>query len=171
MVLIELRQGVGVCMYKIILSLLLVSMFSSANEDADKVLNNFHQAAANANYKQYMSLLADDAIYMGTDSSERWNKTQFSAFVKPYFSQGKGWLYQPIDRHITPTQVENIVFFDELLENKNYGRCRGSGLLINTEQGWKILQYNLSIPLPNAIAHDVVESIKDFRTKKAAHAD
>jgi hypothetical protein len=151
-------------MYRVILSLFLVSLFSSANEDVDKVLNSFHQAAAEANYEQYMALLADDAIYMGTDSSERWNKAQFSAFVKPYFSQGKGWLYRSIKRHITVTEVKSIVFFDELLENKSYGRCRGSGLLINTEQGWKILQYNLSIPLPNAIAHDVVESIKGFRT-------
>ncbi len=153
-------------MYRVILSLLLVSLFSSANEDVDKVLNSFHQAAAEADYEQYMALLADDAIYMGTDSSERWNKNQFSAFVKPYFSQGKGWLYRTIERHITATEVKNIVFFDELLANENYGRCRGSGLLINTEQGWKILQYNLSIPLPNAIAHEVVESVKNFRTSE-----
>ena len=153
-------------MYKIIISLLFVSCFASANEKLNQVLNNFHQAAAEANYEQYMALLADNAIYLGTDSSERWNKAEFSAFVKPYFSQGKGWLYQPIERHITSTQVSNIVFFDELLENKNYGRCRGSGLLINTEQGWKILQYNLSIPVPNAIANDVVESIEDYRASK-----
>jgi hypothetical protein len=154
-------------MYKVILSFIFISLFASANEEQELVLNNFHQAAADANYEKYMALLADNAIYLGTDSSERWNKTEFSAFVKPYFNQGKGWLYHPVERHITATQVRNIVFFDELLENKNYGRCRGSGLLINTEQGWKILQYNLSIPVPNAIAHDVVESIGNYRTDKA----
>ncbi|MFT6901627.1 MAG: hypothetical protein ACJAXS_001820 [Colwellia sp.] len=51
-----------------------------------------------------------------------------------------------------------------MLENKSYGMCRGSGLLINTENGWKILQYNLSIPVPNAIALQVVTPIKGYRT-------
>jgi len=150
-------------MYKVIFGFIFFSCFAMANSDVDKVLDSFHQAAAEANYDKYMDLLAEDAIYLGTDSSERWNKSEFSAFVKPYFSQGKGWLYQPVERHITPTQASNIFFFDELLENKSYGRCRGSGLLINTEQGWKILQYNLSIPVPNAIARDVVASIKVHR--------
>jgi hypothetical protein len=34
--------------------------------------------------------LAEDAIFQGKDSAERWNKSEFSAFVNPYFSQGKG---------------------------------------------------------------------------------
>tara|TARA_R110000737_G_scaffold342804_1_gene368008 strand:+ start:413 stop:877 length:465 start_codon:yes stop_codon:yes gene_type:complete len=151
-------------MYKVILGLVFFSLFTIANDELDAVLDNFHQAAGEANYDKYLGLLAQDAIYLGTDSGERWNKKQFAAFVKPYFSQGKGWLYQPIERHITATQASNIFFFDELLENKNYGRCRGSGLLIKTKQGWKILQYNLSIPVPNAIAREVVKSIKVYRT-------
>ena len=150
-------------MYKIILGFIFFSVFAMANNEFDAVLDNFHRAAGEANYDQYMSLLAHDAIFLGTDSDERWNKKEFAAFVKPYFSQGKGWLYQPIERHITSTQSSDIVFFDELLTNKNYGRCRGSGLLINTKEGWKILQYNLSISIPNAISHEVVESIKVYR--------
>ncbi len=145
---------------------MLLSAFASANESLEQVLDNFHQAAADADYPRYMNLLADDAIYLGTDSGERWNKAEFSAFVKPYFSQGRGWLYKPVQRHISNTKAANIVFFDELLENKNYGRCRGSGLLIRTEQGWKILQYNLSIPVPNAIASDVVKSIQGYRSNQ-----
>ena len=154
-------------MYKIFLSLCLFCSVASAHQDLEKVLDSFHQAAAEADYQRYMNLLADDAIYLGTDGGERWNKAEFSAFVKPYFSQGKGWLYRPIERHITTTEANNIVFFDELLDNENYGRCRGSGLLINTKQGWKILQYNLSIPVPNAIASDVVDSIEGYRSNKA----
>lgn len=150
-------------MYKLILGFLFISCLATANNDADKVLDLFHKAAAEANYDQYMNLLAEDAIYLGTDSSERWTKSEFSAFVKPYFSQGRGWLYQPIERHITTTQTSTMVFFDEILENKSYGRCRGSGVLIHTEQGWKVLQYNLSIPIPNAIARQVVEVIQSHR--------
>lgn len=151
-------------MYKVMLTLIFFSFSSNANSEFDETLNSFHQAAGEADYDKYMSLLAKEAIYLGTDSGERWNKKEFSAFVKPYFSQGKGWLYQPIERHVTPTPASDIVFFDELLENENYGRCRGSGLLIKTQQGWKILQYNLSIPVPNAIARQVVKSIKVHRS-------
>lgn len=158
-------------MYKMLLSLLLVSFLSSANKNAEQVLNLFHQAAAEANYDQYIGLLADNAIYLGTDSGERWNKSEFSAFVKPYFNQGRGWLYQPLERHLSDTQINDIIFFDELLFNKNYGRCRGSGLLINTGQGWKILQYNLSIPIPNAIAGKVVDLIKDYRADESKEAN
>ncbi|SEL58874.1 SnoaL-like domain-containing protein [Colwellia chukchiensis] len=150
-------------MYKFILVCLLVSGLAKANTELDLLLDNFHQAAAEAHYERYMALLADDAIYLGTDSSERWTKSEFAAFVKPYFSQGRGWLYHTIERHITKSQVSDIAFFDELLENKNYGRCRGSGVLINTEHGWKILQYNLSIPIPNALARQVVKSIKSHQ--------
>ena len=158
-------------MLKIMLGFIFFSLFVNAamatkvvDSELDDVLDSFHQAASEANFEKYMRILAKDVIYLGTDSRERWNKNQFSAFVKPYFSQGKGWLYVPIERNVTPTQASNIVFFDELLENKNYGRCRGTGLLIKTPQGWKILQYNLSIPVPNAIASEVVESIKVYRT-------
>lgn len=154
-------------MYKLMLSFMFFSLFTSSvsasNNEHNEVLDSFHQAASEANFDKYMSLLAQDAIYLGTDSGERWNKNEFSAFVMPYFNQGKGWIYVPIERNVTPTRASNIVFFDELLENKNYGRCRGTGLLIKTPQGWKILQYNLSIPVPNAIASEVVESIKVYR--------
>ncbi|MGB1262049.1 MAG: nuclear transport factor 2 family protein [Cognaticolwellia sp.] len=154
-------------MYKTMLAFLFFSCMAVATEpehsELDQVLDSFHQAAADANYQQYMGLFAKDGIFLGTDSTERWTKAEFSAFVQPYFSQGRGWLYTPIERHISSTPARNIVFFDELLESKSYGRCRGSGVLTKTAHGWKILQYNLSIPLPNAIASDVTATIKAYR--------
>jgi len=94
----------------------------------------------------------------------------------PYFSKGRGWLYTPTERNITlidSTQVDStqikskqVAFFDELLFSKSYGVCRGSGVLINTSAGWKISQYNLSIPMPNGIAKALVKQIKDFEPSK-----
>ncbi len=123
-------------------------------------LDKFHQAAAEANAEVYLSLLANDAVFLGTDASERWTKKQFSAFVLPYFNQGKGWLYEMKDRNISLLGDNLVAFFDEILENENYGRCRGTGVLIKTNQGWKISQYNLSIMVPNDVAKKVVEQIK-----------
>jgi len=130
-----------------------------AHEDVARVLDNFHQAAGRADMETYLGLMTEDAVFLGTDAGERWDKQAFAGFVKPYFSQGKGWLYRPKERHITQ-KSQHMAFFDELLSNEHYGLCRGSGVVVKTDTGWKIAQYNLSIPLPNAIAKQVVRQIK-----------
>ena len=132
----------------------------------EKVLDTFHQSAAQADASSYLQLLSDDAIFLGTDGAERWNKQEFSEFVRPYFSAGKGWLYTPLSRNITITTSKASAFFDEALVNKNYGRCRGTGVLVKTPHGWKIAQYSLSVPMPNEIAKDLVRSIKQFEEVK-----
>jgi ketosteroid isomerase-like protein len=138
----------------------LYSLPSTANIEVDQALDAFHQAAAQADAKTYLNLLTPDSIFLGTDASERWTKAEFTAFVKPYFNKGKGWTYRSIERHVSLFSQGGMAFFDELLDNDKYGICRGSGILIKTDQGWKISQYNLSIPVPNAIAVDVVKQIK-----------
>ena len=141
--------------------------------DIENVLNTFHQAAADANQDLYFSLLDEQAIFLGTDGSERWNKQEFAKFVTPYFSKGQGWLYQPGQRNITLVSQSNsnetLAFFDELLENNNYGQCRGTGVLRLTSSGWKILQYNLSIPVPNGIASNVVEKIQRYQQNSSSN--
>jgi len=148
-----------------------VSFYSVAQnvkeqQPVNKVLDKFHQAAADANAQVYLSSLTDDAIFLGTDASERWTKQQFSDFVLPYFDQGKGWLYVAKERNISLLKQNSVAFFDEVLENKKYGFCRGSGVLIHTEQGWKISQYSLSILVPNDIAGQITEKIKHYDQQK-----
>jgi len=147
-----------------ILSFCLLNFSLYANSDINKVLDTFHQAAAKADQKLYLNLLDEQAVFLGTDGTERWTKKQFADFVTPYFSKGQGWLYKSIKRNVTlidtPPNEMQLAFFDELLDNKNYGECRGSGVLRLTSRGWKILQYNLSIPVPNSISNDVVKKIK-----------
>ncbi len=151
--------------------LLIISLFSTqvmANQQAINTLDQFHQAASQANFEQYFAVFADGGVFMGTDGSERWTKEQFQDYVKFYFDQGKGWLYQPTSRNFTAAGNDNILLFDELLENSNYGQCRGTGVLIRSDTGWQILQYNLSIAIPNGVAKDVVSSIRQYnkRTEK-----
>ena len=147
--------------------LLSFSCFAMSDEQSiDKVLNSFHQAAADAQAKPYFNLLSQDAVFLGTDASERWSKEEFKAFVVPYFSKGKGWLYTPTERNISLVKQGQVAFFDELLFSESYGTCRGSGILIKTEQGWKISQYNLSIPMPNGLAKALVKQIKMFEQNK-----
>jgi len=131
-------------------------------------LNNFHQAAAQANAQSYFSLLTENAVFLGTDATERWTKDEFKQFVQPYFAKGQGWLYVPSHRHITILDDGATAFFDEALFNESYGQTRGSGVVVHTAQGWKIAQYNLSIPMPNAIAKTLVKQISahQAQTKK-----
>lgn len=131
-----------------------------------KVLNSFHQAASEADGEQYFNLLTENAVFLGTDATERWDKHAFKAFALPYFEKGQGWTYIPVIQNITLDSSGKYAFFDELLSSESYGECRGSGVLRLTSSGWKIAQYNLSIPLPNALAKEVVMLIKDQGTEK-----
>mgnify|MGYP000653840822 CR=1 FL=1 len=155
-------------------ALIFVSFFSIAQsmkeeQAINKVLDQFHQAAANANAQVYLGSLTDDAIFLGTDASERWTKEQFTAFVLPYFNQDKGWLYLAKERNISLLNQSSVAFFDEVLENSNYGLCRGSGVLVLTSEGWKISQYSLSILVPNGVANQVTEQIKHYHQQKNEH--
>ncbi len=144
-------------------TLIFMSLYSYASPSemqVSKVLDAFHQAASDAEGARYFSLLSDDSIFIGTDASERWTKTQFETFAAPYFSQGKGWTYIPRDRNISFTSVSaDVAWFDELLDNEKYGECRGTGVVIKTRQGWKISQYHLTIPIPNDVTEAAVSLI------------
>ena len=156
------------CLVVIGLVLASVSFFPLAADDKQSielVLNSFHQAAANAQAEPYFDLLNEDAIFLGTDASERWTKAEFKTFVTPYFDKGQGWLYTPTERNVTLVTGTKVAFFDELLFSKSYGTCRGSGVLLKTDNGWKISQYNLSIPMPNAIAKELVATIASHQGK------
>lgn len=127
-----------------------------------QLLDLFHRSAAEAQADRYFGCLAEEAIFLGTDASERWTKTAFVRFCTPYFTRGVGWKYVPRrnQRHITVGPGGQVAWFDELLDNDKYGTCRGSGVVVFTPQGWKIAQYNLSIPIPNAVAGEVIKRIR-----------
>tara|TARA_R110002153_G_scaffold124543_2_gene270894 strand:+ start:20187 stop:20672 length:486 start_codon:yes stop_codon:yes gene_type:complete len=142
---------------------LLVQLSVQASETQTQIsltLDDFHQAASDANQQQYFDLLSDKAVFIGTDATERWDKNTFKAFAKPYFDKGQGWTYKPRNRHLTLSSSGQVAWFDELLDSQSYGECRGTGVLELTEKGWKISQYHLTIPVPNGLAKDVVKQIK-----------
>lgn len=126
------------------------------NVQINKVLDNWHKDAANANFNNYFSALTDDSIFIGTDATENWNKTQFQAFAKPYFDRGKAWNFTALQRNIFFSNDNSMAWFDELLSTQ-MKICRGSGVLIKTENGWKIKHYVLSMTVPNDNTDDVVK--------------
>lgn len=140
----------------------LLGQSEPAPEAAAATLDRMHAAASTADGAAYFAQFTPDARFIGTDASERWSLAQFRAYAEPYFAQGRGWTYTPRDRVLTlaPLDCRCVVWFDELLDNASYGETRGSGVLRLTDDGWKIEQYVLSIPVPNDKARAVVALIR-----------
>ena len=120
------------------------------------VLNNWHLAAANAKFDDYMGAMTNDAIYIGTDATENWNKEAFMKFSKPYFDKGKAWNFTAIRRNIYFGKDDKTAWFDELL-NTQMKICRGSGVLVKVGNNWKIGHYVLSMTIPNDNSDAVVK--------------
>lgn len=162
---------------KKILAVLIVLIISGCksmmeNKTISKVninatLDAWHKAAADANYNAYFSLMADDAVFIGTDATENWNKTAFQAYAKPYFDKGKAWSFTALERHVYFDETGKIAWFDELL-NTQMKICRGSGVLVKIGQEWKIKQYVLSMTIPNDNSAEVIKvkaSLEDAMIK------
>ena len=134
----------------------------------DSTLNAFHDAAAKADGRRYFSLFTDDGVFIGTDASERWTVKEFRAYAEPHFSKGQGWVYTPRSRRVVIADVpcKCIAWFDELLDSKNYGTSRGTGVLVKKNSAWKIAQYALTFPIPNDLAKGMTEEIRSFEAKQ-----
>jgi ketosteroid isomerase-like protein len=122
-------------------------------------LENWHAAAANANFEDYFTLMADDGVFIGTDASENWQNTAFREFSKPYFDKGKAWNFTTLERNIYISKNGQTAWFDELL-NTQMGICRGSGVLEKVKGDWKIKHYVLSIAIPNESVSEVTATKK-----------
>ena len=150
----------------VLLGLLMAPLGGVAETDGESAvavaLDAFHEAASRADPAAYFALMTDNVVFLGTDGSERWQGEAFRRFVSEHFTQGRGWTYTPTERHIDVAGGGRWALFDELLQHERLGQCRGSGVLVRETDGWKIAQYNLSVPVPNEIVLDVARQIRDL---------
>jgi hypothetical protein len=121
----------------------------AAVADVGRALDDFHDAAARADEPRYFAHFAPDAVFLGTDASERWEVAAFRAYAHPRFSQGKGWTYHPLRRAIAFAPDGSVAWFDEDLRGDRVGPTRGTGVLVRIEGHWLIALYDLSITIPN----------------------
>lgn len=118
--------------------------------EANQLLDRWHQAAASADEATYFSLMSEDAVFIGTDATERWSLSAFRAYAHPHFARGKAWSFRATKRHVVVQPSALVAWFDEELETERLGPARGSGVLVRTPaSGWRIAHYVLSIPIPN----------------------
>ena len=144
------------------------ALAATPEEDIAAVLDQLHLAAAKADGAPYFALYTPDAVFLGTDVTERWTIPAFRAYAQPYFDKGQGWTYAARERQVTiaPVDCRCVAWFDEVLDSQSYGTARGTGTLVKTADGWRVSQYALTFPIPNDVADEVVARIKAFEAAK-----
>ncbi len=134
----------------------------SAHASVTILLGMWHAAAARGDFDAYFSRMTDDAVFLGTDPDERWTRAEFEAFAGPYFDGVEAWTYEAIDRHVVvgSSDDSSVVWFDEVLWNDKYGRCRGTGVArLGSDGDWRIAHYSLAFLVPNDKASAVMDAI------------
>jgi ketosteroid isomerase-like protein len=130
--------------------------FEFEKKQIAKMLDDYNNAAAKADFKTYFEMYTEDAIFIGTDATEYWNKKEFMEWAKPYFEQKKTWHFTSLQRHIYMSKNTKIAWFDELLDTQ-MKVCRGSGVVIKQNNQWKVQHYVLSTTIPNKEMNAVIK--------------
>lgn len=142
----------------ILLGFSLVGFSASKKQNKHNVLDVFiddwHQAASNADFEAYFGAMANDFYFLGTAPGEKWNKDEFATFSKPYFDKGKAWDFKASNRQWYGDTTAGIVWFDEDLDTWMED-CRGSGVVAKVDGVWKLKYYNLTVLIEN-------EKIQEF---------
>ncbi|MGB0431863.1 MAG: nuclear transport factor 2 family protein [Bacteroidia bacterium] len=127
---------------------------SKVELELNSMLNKWHKAAATANADAFFSFMTEDCIYLGTDPSEKWKRDELREWAAFAFDRDTAWAFTPFEREIYFAKDSKTAWFDEKLKTQ-MGECRGSGVLIETENGWKLNHYNLAVTILN-------EKMKEF---------
>lgn len=138
-------------------------------KEADRVLDDWHGAAAAADRKRYLSHFALDAVFLGTDAAERWDLAAFTAYVDVHFPRG-GWTFTPLKRYVMFGPSEEVAWFDEQLLSDSYGDVRGSGALRRDGDTWRIVHYNMAFTIPNDVQPGVTDLVEKYKAEIAAGA-
>lgn len=138
----------------------------SDKREIANVLTNWHKAAAETDFDAYFGAMTKDAIFIGTDATENWDRQAFEKFSKPYFDKGKAWSFYAIERNIFVAASGDFAWFDEVLETQ-MKLCRGSGVLQKIDGQWKIAHYVLSMTIPNDDADKVIKLKTPKETEQA----
>ena len=140
----------------IVVSLAMLPAMSLADNQRaaiDALIDGLHQDAHEGNFHTYFDRYTPDAVFLGTDKSERWTIDQFKVYAEPAFDDGHGWTYSVKERNWEGEGTTR--WFDEVLLNEKLGHCRGTGVVELIDGEWKIAHYALTMLVPNEIAADV----------------
>lgn len=146
-------------LYSLIAFLFSILCFSQSEKQIDQFLDNWHLAAAKADSDLFFGSMTEDARYIGTDASENWKRDELKEWSKKFFERESAWDFKKIQRNIYMYEDQKLAWFDETLDTW-MGVCRGSGVVIWTNDGWKLKHYVLSVTLPNEKTKEFLEITK-----------
>lgn len=144
---------------------------AEALAEIEAVLDAWHLAAAEGDGLAYFGAFTEDAVFLGTDKTERWTVEEFKAELGHHFDGENAWTYISTERHVSIGALGMTAWLDERLSNAKYGEVRGSGVLERTSDGWRIAQYVMSFPVPNELAPDLVARIAALGEDEAETED
>jgi len=148
--------------YILLIHITLLNLGNVEKEQINKVLDNLHKYASEANGEKYFQLFNDQAVFHGTDLNERWSIDEFKKYAQNRFNTGTGWTYKSLERNIFINSSNTTAWFDEILINEKYGKFRGTGVLSKVDDMWKIDQYNLLLPIPNDLLLKYTKEVKEY---------
>ena len=143
-------------MKRLFLASLVLTLSISADEQltlTNQLLDGLHQDAHKGNFQSYFARYTKNAVFLGTDKTERWTIQEFKSYAEPAFEDGHGWTYKVIERNWEGNG--DTRWFDEILYNEKLGHCRGTGVIKRINGEWKIAHYALTMLVPNSIAAKV----------------
>ena len=161
------------------LAVVLFCITSAAIADDSEALNaigatidRFHAAAARGDKGTYLDTLTEDGVFLGTDEWERWPKVpEFTDYVSGRFADGGGWTYRAVERNVALSDDGNTAWFDEVIVSSSDARFRGTGVLVKTDDRWKIAHYAMSFLVLNEIWEEVIRLNQQTRQQKATGDD
>jgi hypothetical protein len=165
--------------YIIALSLIIASNIIQAQPNFDKAKNTitintmvdaWHHAAAIADEKIFFGSMTIDAVYLGTDATERWVRPEFEKWSEKYFQKDVAWNFKPYNRFIQFSDDGKTAWWDEKLDTW-MGICAGAGVASLTNEGWKIRHYQLAMMIPNDDVKSVLETLKKAAVKPEEHKE
>jgi len=132
------------------LSLFLFTVPLIAQEPVDAInttLDTWHKSSGEVKFGPFINSLAADAVILGADREERWDKNHSDKFSEQYFNPKYAWNYTYQNRHIHFNTDSTTAWFDETFKI-NTKFFRGTGVLSKVDNDWKISQYSLSMLTP-----------------------
>lgn len=130
---------------------------TNIKKTTNQLIDKWHKDVASYDFDSYFEVMSEDAVFIGTDASENWNKQEFMLFSKPFFEKKKTWDFKPLQRNIYISEDGKTIWFDELL-NTWMKICRGSGVVVKEKNEYKIKHYVLSFTIPNDVSISVIKT-------------
>tara|TARA_R110002050_G_scaffold2603_3_gene14832 strand:+ start:5979 stop:6476 length:498 start_codon:yes stop_codon:yes gene_type:complete len=130
-------------------------------ETLNAFMDAWHLAAAEANTEEFFGSMREDAIYIGTDKTERWLRDDLRKWAANAFERESAWIFKASERNWQLKLDKQFAICDELLDTW-MGPCRATAVLTWEKDGWKIIHYQLSVTIDN-------EKINDFKALQEAH--